>query len=228
MKGKQIRNEIGIGDGTAMGLADVSRCQLMSGFSEKLGRKKESAVMALLTSRNVDEAARAAGVTPRTLYRWQKEPEFEAACREARRAAVSQANGRLQQATGAAVTTMLKLMLDHTVPASVRIKACECVLDHANKTIEIADIEVRVEALEAAARKTGPTMSKPINSSRLRKTETINDGEAQGFIRRTQLREVAEASNSRANQSSSTSTSSSERSIESPILRSNCLRNAFS
>jgi hypothetical protein len=84
-------------------------------------------------------------------------------------------------------------MLDHTVPASVRIRACECVLDHANKTIEIENIEVRVAALEEAARKTGPTMSKTINSRRLRKTEAINDGEAQGFISRTQLREVAKA-----------------------------------
>jgi hypothetical protein len=45
---------------------------------------------------------------------------------------------------------MLKLMYDATVPASVRIRASECVLNHANKTIEIEDIEVRVAALEAA------------------------------------------------------------------------------
>src|SRR5438128_6187433 len=93
------------------GPADVSRCQLMSGFGEKLGRKKEAAVLALLSSRNVEEAARAAGVTARTLFRWQKEPEFDAAYREARRAAVSQANARIQQAAGAATTTILKLML---------------------------------------------------------------------------------------------------------------------
>jgi transposase-like protein len=143
----------------------------MSGFGEKLGRKKEAAVLALLSSRNVEEAARAAGVTARTLYRWQKEPEFDAAYREARRAAVSQANARLQQASGAAATTILKLMVDSTVPASVRIRASECVLNHANKTIEIEDIEVRVAALEEAAKKAAPKTRKTISSRRLGKTE---------------------------------------------------------
>src|SRR5262249_36153252 len=143
--------------------ANVSRCQLMSGFGEKLGRKKEAALQALVASRTVEDAARSAGVTPRTVYRWLKEPDFDTAYREARRAVVSQANARLQQATGAAVTTMLKLMYDATVPASVRIRASECVLNHANKTIEIEDIEVRVAALEAA-QKTGPKTKKTISS----------------------------------------------------------------
>jgi transposase-like protein len=142
----------------------------MSGFGAKLGRKKEAAVQALLSSRNVEEAARAAGVTPRTLYRWQKEPAFEAACREARRAVVSQANARLQQATGVAAATIVKVMVDPTVPASVRIRASECVLNHAGKAIEIEDIEVRVAALEAA-QKRGPKTKKTISSKGLRKAE---------------------------------------------------------
>ena len=143
----------------------------MSGFGEKIGRKKEAAILALLSSRNVEEAARTAGVTARTLYRWQKEPEFDAAYREARRAAVSQANARLQQAAGAAATTILKLMVDSTVPATVRIRACECVLNHATKTIEIEDIEVRVAALEEAAQKTGSKTTKTISGRRLWKSE---------------------------------------------------------
>jgi transposase-like protein len=60
--------------------AIVSRCQLMSGSSEKLSRKQEAAILALLSARTVEEAARMAGVTPRTLYRWQK--ERECACPE--------------------------------------------------------------------------------------------------------------------------------------------------
>ncbi len=59
----------------------------MAGSSEKLGRKKEGAIAALLTQRNAEEAARVAKVGIRTLYRWQKESEFDAAYRAARRAA---------------------------------------------------------------------------------------------------------------------------------------------
>ena len=74
----------------------------MKGHGAKFGRKMEEAIVALLTHRNIEEAANTVAVSVKTLLRWQKLPEFAAAYREARRAAVSQANARLQQATGAA------------------------------------------------------------------------------------------------------------------------------
>ena len=123
----------------------------MVGHGAKFGRKKEAAIAALLSQRNVEEAARAVGISPNTLLRWMKIPEFEKAYREARRAAVSQTNARMQQATGAAAATILKLMVDPSVAASVRIRASECVLNHAAKAIEIEDIEARVSELERAA-----------------------------------------------------------------------------
>jgi hypothetical protein len=69
----------------------------------------EQAVMALLTARNQDEAAESVGISPRTLQRWQKLPEFERAFREARMTAFRQQMARLQQATVPAVTTLLKI-----------------------------------------------------------------------------------------------------------------------
>jgi hypothetical protein len=42
-------------------------------------------------------------------------------------------------------------MIDPDTPASVRIRAAECIMNHATKAIEIEDIEARVAALEAAA-----------------------------------------------------------------------------
>jgi hypothetical protein len=42
-------------------------------------------------------------------------------------------------------------MIDPNTPASTRIRAAECVLNHATKAIEIEDIEARVTALEEAA-----------------------------------------------------------------------------
>jgi len=39
-------------------------------------------------------------------------------------------------------------MIDPNTPASTRIRAAECVLNHATKAIEIEDIEARVTALE--------------------------------------------------------------------------------
>src|SRR5260370_23002489 len=53
----------------------------------KFGRKKEEAIAALLTQRNIEEAAKVAGIGANTLLRWLKVPEFQTAYREARRAA---------------------------------------------------------------------------------------------------------------------------------------------
>jgi hypothetical protein len=123
----------------------------MAGHGTKFGRKMEEAVAALLTQRNIDEAARTAGIGTRTLLRWLKLPEFQGAYREARRQVFGQATARLQQGTSAAATTLLKTMLDPATPASVRVRAAEAVLDHAAKAIEILDIEARLAALKQAA-----------------------------------------------------------------------------
>jgi hypothetical protein len=120
----------------------------MAGKSGKFGRKQEEAIAALLTQRNMDEAAKAAGIGARTLLRWMKEPEFQKAYREARRQAFRQSIARLQQATSAAASTLLKLLLDPSTPASVRVRVADSIFNHATKAIEIEDIEVRVTDLE--------------------------------------------------------------------------------
>jgi len=126
----------------------------MTGHGTKFGRKKEEAVAALLVQRNLEDAAHAVGISPKTLLRWMKEPEFDTAYRAARRAAFGQATARLQQGTTAAATTLLKTMIDPNTPASVRVRAAECVMNHATKAIEIEDIEARVAALEQEAQET--------------------------------------------------------------------------
>ena len=123
----------------------------MKGHGAKFGRKLEEAVAAMLTQRTLEEVARSIGIGTATLLRWQKQPEFQKAFREARRDAYSQSIARLQQGTTAAATTLLKTMIDPGTPASVRVRAAEAILNHAAKAIEIEDIEARVAALELAA-----------------------------------------------------------------------------
>jgi hypothetical protein len=123
----------------------------MAGHGTKLGRKQEEAIAALLSHRNVEEAANAVGIGVRSLLRWMKLPEFRTAYLQARREAVHQAVARLQQATGVASLTMLKLMTDPSVPAAVRLRAADCVFAHAIKGVELEDLEVRLTELERAA-----------------------------------------------------------------------------
>src|ERR1019366_5193287 len=110
--------------------ADCVRLRQMKGHGTKFGRKKEEAITALLTQRNLDEAAKTVGVAPNTLLKWMKEPEFDREYRAAKRAAFSQSIARLQQGASAAATTLLKIMLDQNTPPSTRVRAAECVMNH--------------------------------------------------------------------------------------------------
>lgn len=125
----------------------------MTGHGAKFGRKQEEAIAALLVHRSIEEAAKASGVGYKTLLRWLEVPQFKQRYLEARRKAVQQAIARLQQATGAASLTVLKLMSDPNVPAAVRLRAAEAVFVHAIKGVEIEEIEARLAALEEAAQK---------------------------------------------------------------------------
>ena len=79
-----------------------------------------------------------------------KDPDFQAAYREARRTAFGQAVARLQQGSSAAATTLLKVLIDPNTPASVKVRAAEAIFSHAAKAIEIEDVETRLSALEAS------------------------------------------------------------------------------
>src|SRR3984893_7210868 len=120
----------------------------MLGHGAKFDHKKEQAIAALLSHRNVEEAARAIRISANTLLRWTKEPEFDAAYREARRTAFGQSIARLQDGAGAAVTTVLKIMLDTNAPAGTRLRAAEVVLERGGPAV---DFGARVVELERAA-----------------------------------------------------------------------------
>jgi hypothetical protein len=66
----------------------------------KFGRKKEEAIAALLTQRNIEAAAKVAGIGANTLLRWLKVPELQVAYREARRAVFGQAVAHARQFKG--------------------------------------------------------------------------------------------------------------------------------
>jgi hypothetical protein len=116
----------------------------MTGHGAKFGRKKEEAIVALLTNRTIEEAARSIGVDPKTLLRWMKEPEFDAAYRAAKRAAFGQSIARLHHLSSAAVSTLGKIMLDSATTPATRVRAADSILDHTAKAIEIKDIGSRV------------------------------------------------------------------------------------
>jgi hypothetical protein len=124
----------------------------MVGHGAKFDQKMEQAIAALLSHRSIEEAAHEVGISPNTLQRWMKEPEFEAKLRKARRRVFSQAVGRLQEAAGAATATLLRIMLDTNTPAATRLRAIEIVLEQGAKAATIEELDGRLARLERNAR----------------------------------------------------------------------------
>jgi hypothetical protein len=121
----------------------------MEAHGEKLSRKQELAIAALLTCSAITDAAKQCGIGEVTLHRWLKDATFQAAYREARRAVVQQAITQVQRATGEAVETLRNVMQDRESPASAKVSAAKTILETAVKGIEIEDLEARIAALEA-------------------------------------------------------------------------------
>jgi hypothetical protein len=111
---------------------------MSAGHGEKLTRKHEQAIAALLSEATVQQAAAKAGVSYATLRRWLKEPAFASAYRLARRELVEGAVGRIQAATGQAVDTLLAVARDGKKDSD-RVRAAAAVLDHALRGLADAD-----------------------------------------------------------------------------------------
>jgi hypothetical protein len=111
----------------------------MSGHGEKLSRKWEVAIAALLSEPTQEAAARKAGISHKTLRNWLRMPEFAKAFRQARRAIVDRAIQLLQQTTVAAVATLHDSM-GHDKPPAVRVRAAQVIIEQALRALELTDL----------------------------------------------------------------------------------------
>ena len=115
-----------------------------------LNHKQQKAVAALLSSPNVEEAAKAVGVGERTLWRWMGEPEFAQAVTHAEAGAIDAATRRLVQLQNGAIDTLQAVLDDPKIAPSIRLRAATAVLDYLLKLRELRNIEARLGALETA------------------------------------------------------------------------------
>ena len=117
---------------------------------EELTIRQNKAIAALLISQTVAEAAKRAAVGERSIYRWLKQDTFQSHLRRARRQALSQALGRLQQVADRAVDTLDAILNDEKATAAGRVSAVRAALRFACHGIEIDDFEERLAAVERA------------------------------------------------------------------------------
>jgi hypothetical protein len=120
---------------------------MTAGHGEKLTRKQEEAIAALLLHPTLATAAKAAGIGQKTLWRWLRLEGFQMAYHQARREAISRAVGRLQYASTQAVKTLEAVMKQDDSPAA-QVTAARTVLEFAFRAVECEDLERRVKELE--------------------------------------------------------------------------------
>jgi hypothetical protein len=110
-------------------------------------RTDESLLMALACGATVENAARSAGVSPRTAHRRLADAGFEERLRNLRAEMVQRSSGMLTAAALEAVKTLITLQ-EASQPASVRLGAARTVLEFGIKLRENADLQDRLAALE--------------------------------------------------------------------------------
>ena len=116
----------------------------MKGFSVK----KTKALVTLLSTKTLAEAAESLKIGEVTLWRWMQAPAFKKVYVEAKQQAIARAVYQLQQITGEAVKTLKSVMTDLEAPCNSRVTAAKVVLEMAFKGFEIEDLEARLSNLE--------------------------------------------------------------------------------
>jgi hypothetical protein len=118
------------------------------GTTSKKSRQREQLILALLQQPSLEKAAASIGISAVTAWRMRKTEEFQREYRQARKDAFAESVARLQHASGAAVSTLLKVMVDQEAPAASRTRAADSVLRHAANAAEWEDLEARLRRLE--------------------------------------------------------------------------------
>lgn len=113
--------------------------------------KKETAIVALLQSPTVREAAEKVQIAERTLWRWLEDESFRKQYTDARKAAFSRALALLQQGLGEAVIVLRDVMNCPDSNNTSRVSAAKAVIDTALRAMEMEDLENRISALERKA-----------------------------------------------------------------------------
>jgi hypothetical protein len=119
--------------------------------SGNLTTKQRKAIEALLLTGDVTAAAREAGVSRESIYRWLRQPLFLGAVREAEAQALDELSRLLVRLGRTAATTLAKAMSEDTTPIATRVRAADAVLARLLQLRELATLEARVVELERSA-----------------------------------------------------------------------------
>lgn len=112
--------------------------------------RQAKALRALFTEPTQEAAARAAGISSKTLREYMKAPEFRTAYNERVTAQLGEATGQARQGLSSALAVLRKIMENPASEDRDRISAASKSIDAALRLIEKLDQQVKLEELEKA------------------------------------------------------------------------------
>ena len=116
-----------------------------------LHRRKLQLVQGLAVGLSVDQAAERAGISPRTAYRYLRDEAVVQALQSIERELLQTLARRLATLAVRATEALERALQDDGVPWSVRVRAADALLDHAEKLAYLARLEERLSELEREA-----------------------------------------------------------------------------
>ena len=115
---------------------------------DTLTPKQHRALVALLQSRTIGDAATAAQISERQLMRWLQQPEFISELRQAEEDIISDAVRALVVDLSANHQTLRAIRSDETQPGSVRVRAAVALDDSLLRWRELLTLETRIAEIE--------------------------------------------------------------------------------
>jgi hypothetical protein len=126
--------------------SEAKKLQETGGESTGLSRNQEKAVVALMAHPSIAEAAKSAGVSESSIWRWLQDDPFQARLREAQTKVMDGALISLQGAMTGAVDCLVRNLSCGT--PSAEVQAAKTILDYTLKVREMFDITERIKELE--------------------------------------------------------------------------------
>lgn len=118
-------------------------------MNDELNQRQERFLKAMLSTASIDEACKVANINRNTGYKYLKDEKFLRVYRVLRREAMQQVTARLQKVSEQAVETLQEVMLDSENTPGSRVQAAKNVLDVAYRSLELDDVQARIEEIES-------------------------------------------------------------------------------
>jgi len=98
-------------------------------FFSKLSRQQQKGLLALLFSKNIAAAAKKAGVSRMTMYRWLQDPVFREEFRKQYECLLLDVTLHLQRSSLKAADLLVNIARDTKLPAGSRVSACRTIIE---------------------------------------------------------------------------------------------------